>query len=69
LHDALEHDKGIHVNDKRTLRICRKQKIQSIVKGRYTCCTKPASDPAYVLNWKLNDAPLLKLNETKYLHI
>ena len=32
LRDALAHDENIHVNEKRVLRICRKKKIQSIVK-------------------------------------
>lgn len=54
LRDVLEHDEKICVNDKRVLRICRKKKIQSIVKGRHNCCTKPASDPAYVAENKLN---------------
>lgn len=54
LRDALEHDENINVNDKRVLRICRKRKIQSIVKGRHNCCTKPASDPAYVAENILN---------------
>lgn len=54
LRDALAHDEDINVNDKRVLRICRKKKIQSIVKGRHNCCTKPASDPAYVAENILN---------------
>lgn len=54
LRDALAHDENIHVNDKRILRICRKKKIQSIVEGRHNCCTKPASDPAYVAENILN---------------
>ena len=54
LRDALEHDEGIEVNDKRVLRICRKKHIQSIVKGKHNCCTKPASDPAYVAENTLN---------------
>ena len=54
LRDTLAHDEGINVNDKRVLRICRKKKIQSIVKGKHNCCTKPASDPAYVAENLLN---------------
>lgn len=54
IRDALEHDYDIRVNDKRILRICRKKKIQSYVKHRYNCCTKPASDPAYVAGNILN---------------
>ena len=54
IRDTLAHDHGIHVNDKRILRICRKKKIQSYIKHRYNCCTKPASDPAYVAENILN---------------
>lgn len=54
IRDTLAHDYDIHVNDKRILRICRKGKIQSYVKHRYNCCTKPASDPAYVAENILN---------------
>lgn len=54
LRDTLEHDYGIDVNDKRILRICRKKKIRSCVKHRYNCCTKPASDPAYIAENILN---------------
>jgi transposase InsO family protein len=54
LRDALEHDEDIYVNDKRVLRICREKKIQSIVKGKHNCCTKPATDPAYVAENILN---------------
>ncbi len=54
IRDTLEHDHDINVNDKRILRVCRKKKIQSYVKHRYNCCTKPASDPAYVAENILN---------------
>ena len=54
LRDVLAHDENIHINEKRVLRICRKKKIQSIVKGSHNCCTKPASDPAYVAENILN---------------
>ncbi len=54
IRDTLEHDYNINVNDKRILRICRKKKIQSIIKHRYNCCTKPASDPAYIAENVLN---------------
>lgn len=54
IQDTLEHDHGINVNDKRILRVCRKKKIQSYVKHRYNCCTKPASDPAYIAENILN---------------
>ena len=64
IRDILEHDYNIKVNDKRVLRICRKKKIRSIIKHRYNCCTKPASDPAYVAENILNrEFHADKLNE------
>lgn len=54
IRDTLGHDYNINVNDKRILRICRKKNIQSIIKHRYNCCTKPASDPAYIAENVLN---------------
>ena len=54
IRDMLEHDHDICVNDKRVLRICRKKKIRSMIKHRYNCCTKPASNPAYVAENVLN---------------
>ena len=75
IRDILEHDYNIKVNDKRVLRICRKKKIRSIIKHRYNCCTKPASDPAYVaeniLNRefhadKLNEKWVTDVSEFKY---
>ena len=64
IRDTLEHDYGIEVNDKRVLRICRKKKVQSRIKHKYNCCTKPASDPAYVAENILNrEFKSEKLNE------
>lgn len=54
IRDTLAHDHDIDVNDKRILRICRKKKVQSRVKHKYNCCTKPASDPAYIAENVLN---------------
>lgn len=54
IRDTLEHDYDINVNDKRGLRVCRKKKIQSCIKHKYNCCTKPASDPAYISENILN---------------
>ena len=54
IRDTLAHDQGIQVNDKRILRICRKKKIQSMIKHRYNCCTRPSADPAYVAENVLN---------------
>lgn len=75
IRNTLEHDYNIKVNDKRVLRICRKRKIQSYIKHRYNCCTKPASDPAYIAENILNrdfksDTPsekwLTDVSEFKY---
>ena len=54
IRDTLKHDHDINVNDKRVLRICRKKKVQSHIKHKYNCCTKPASDPAYIAENVLN---------------
>lgn len=54
IRDTLAHDYGIDVNDKRILRVCRKKKVQSHIKHKYNCCTKPASDPAYIAENVLN---------------
>ena len=64
IRDTLEHDFDISVNDKRVLRICRIKKIQSRIKHKYNCCTKPASDPAYIAENVLNrEFKSEKLNE------
>ena len=54
IRDTLEHDYDIKVNDKRVLRVCRSKKVQSQIKHKYNCCTKPASDPAYIAENILN---------------
>jgi len=54
IRDTIEHDDKINVNDKRILRICRKKKVQSMIKHKMNCCTKPASDPAYTAENVLN---------------
>jgi putative transposase len=54
IRDTIEHDDKINVNDKRILRICRKKKVQSVIKHKMNCCTKPASDPAYTAENVLN---------------
>lgn len=40
LNDDLRHDHGIHVNDKRVLRICRARDIRSTVKYNNRGCTR-----------------------------
>lgn len=54
IRDTIEHDDKMSVNDKRILRICRKKRVQSVIKHRMNCCTKPASDPAYTAENVLN---------------
>lgn len=75
IRDTLAHDYNINVNKKRVLQVCRKKKVQSYIKHRYNCCTKPASDPAYiaenVLNRefksdKPNEKQLTDVSEFKY---
>ena len=47
LNDDLRHDHGIHVNDKRVLRICRSKDIRSTVKYNNHSCTRRAKNPQY----------------------
>lgn len=54
LNDKLRHDDGIKVNDKRILRICRKQQIKSNLKYRHDGCTRPAKNPAFLAENVLN---------------
>lgn len=54
LNDKLRHDHGIKVNDKRILRICRKQQIRSNLKYRYDGCTRPSKNPAFIAENILN---------------
>ena len=48
LNDDLRHDCGIHVNDKRVLRICRTRDIRSTVKYNNRGCTRHAKNPQYL---------------------
>ena len=48
LNDDLRHDYGIHVNDKRVLRICRARDIRSTVKYNNHGCTRQAKNPQYL---------------------
>lgn len=54
IRDKIEHDHGLHANDKRILRICRKKRLRSVIKGRHNCCTRPAVDPYYTAENVLN---------------
>ena len=46
LNDDLRHDCGIHVNDKRVLRICRVRDIRSTIKYGSCGCTRHAKKSA-----------------------
>lgn len=48
LNDDLRHDHGIHVNDKRVLRICRAKDIKSTIKYKNQGCTRRAKNPQYI---------------------
>lgn len=54
LNDDLRHDYGIHVNDKRVLRICRARDIKSTIKYASHGCTRRAKTPQYVAENILN---------------
>lgn len=54
LNDDLRHDCGIHVNDKRVLRICRTRDIRSTVKYNNRGCTRQAKNPQYIAENLLN---------------
>ena len=48
LNDDLRHDCGIHVNDKRVLRICWVKDIRSTIKYSNRGCTRHAKNPQYL---------------------
>ena len=48
INDELRHDHGIHVNDKRILRICRARGIKSTIKYSNNDCTRRAKNPQYL---------------------
>ena len=75
IRDELDRKHGIAVNDKRVLRICRKERIQSTIKWKPKSCTKNSDDPAHIARNYLNrdfhaDAPnekwLTDVTEFKY---
>ena len=75
IRDELERHHDIDVNDKRILRICRKQHIQSTIKWKPKSCTRNSNDPAHIAKNYLNrdfhaDAPnekwLTDVTEFKY---
>ena len=75
IRDELDKKHGIAVNDKRVLRICRKERIQSTIKWKPKSCTRGSADPAHIARNYLNrdfhaDAPnekwLTDVTEFKY---
>lgn len=54
INDDLRHDHGIHVNDKRVLRICRAKGIKSTIKYYSHGCTRRARNPQYIAENLLN---------------
>ncbi len=75
IRDELDKRHGIDVNDKRVLRICRKEHIWSTVKWKPKSCTISSANPAHIARNYLNrdfhaDAPnkkwLTDVTEFKY---
>lgn len=54
LKDELERHHDIKVNDKRILRVCRKEHIQSTIKWKPKSCTRNSADPLYIAKNYLN---------------
>lgn len=54
IRDDLEHDYGIHVSDKRVLRICQIRQIKSTIKYSNHGCTRSAKDPQCTVENVLN---------------
>ena len=48
IRDELDGHRGIHVNDKRVLRICRKCNIKSNIKWKPTSCTRGDRNPDHI---------------------
>lgn len=75
IRDELDRNHGVHVNDKRVLRINRALNIKSTIKHRRHGCTRTAASPEYIAKNYLNrqfyaDAPnskwLTDVTEFKY---
>ena len=78
IRDELDKKQGIAVNDKRVLRLCRKERIQSTIKWKPKSCTRNSDGPAHIARNYLNrdfhaDAPnekwLTDVTEFKYRRI
>ena len=54
IRDDLDHDHGLHVNDKRVLRICRVRNIKSTIKYSNHGCTRSAKNPQFTTENILN---------------
>lgn len=64
IRDELEGHKGIHVNDKRVLRICRKCDIKSNIKWKPKSCTRGDRNPDHIAkNYLHRDFHANKPNE------
>ena len=48
IRDDMERYYGMHLNDKRVLRICREENIKSTIKYRSHGCTRRASTPQFI---------------------
>lgn len=48
IRDELDGHKGIHVNDKRVLHICRKYDIKSNIKWKPKSCTRGDRNPDHI---------------------
>ena len=48
IRDELDGHKGIHVNDKRVLRICRKYDIKSNIQWKPKSCTRGERNPDHI---------------------
>jgi len=48
INDDLNHDHGVHFNDKRVLRICRSRDIKSTIKYNNHGCTRQAKNPQHL---------------------
>ena len=75
IRDELDRRYDTAVNDKRVLRLCRKNRIQSTIKWKPKSCTRATNDPEHIARNYLNrnfhaDAPnekwLTDVTEFKY---
>lgn len=67
IRDELERYHDIKVNDKRVLRICRKQGIKSTIKYSNNGCTRQAKNPQYIAENILNREFTAKQPNEKWL--